>query len=241
MKTFKQYIEESQWMYHGTNKEFDTLEPNRDHYMIDRAIGSHFASDKTLSDKFTKGLYGNEEGTPVTIKTQTPPRSKIEKVPQRTYYKIQGKPIKQTDQNAIEYHVGHTVFSHPEGKELFKEWIKQHPNNHMGLMNNEKAEDMYNKLSSGQHVNDPKFGHFASKANTFRSYLSKDGAFGSSMGSKPELKRKIVDKFLDIMKEKGVKGLSYINTSPNETQGIRSPKSYILFHPSEHEHQYFRE
>lgn len=232
MKTFKQFITESQWMYHGTNREFDTLEPNRNHYMIDRAIGSHFASDKTLSDKFTQGLYSKEQGTPVTLKTRTPPRSVIQKVPQRE---------RDYDQSSIERHVGHTVFSHPEGKDLFKEWILTHVNNHSGQIDHDKAEEMYTRLSSGQHVNDKKFGTFANKGNTFRSYIEKSGGFGASLGNNPELKRKIVDKFLHIMKEQGIKGLSYRNTSPNELQGVRSPKSYILFNPHEHEHEFSRE
>ena len=230
MKSFKEFINESHWMYHGTNKEFDTLEPNRDHYMIDRAIGSHFASDKTLSDKFAQGLYSREKGNPVTIKTKSPSRSKIEKIPQRGF-----------DQSDIEQHVGHTVFSHPEGKDLFKDFILTHVNNHSGQIDHDKAEEMYSRLSSGQHVNDKKFGTFANTGNTFRSYISKSGAFGASLGNNPELKRKIVDKFLDIMKERGIKGLSYRNTSPSETENVRSPKSYILFNPSEHEHQFFRD
>lgn len=219
MKTFKEFILESPWMYHGTTKEFDALQPNRDSYMIDRAIGSHFSADPEIAKKFAEGLYSKTKQTSSLIKTKSPTRSYIIKLPQH----------QETDQTAISKFVAQTVFSHPEGKDLFKEWVK-----HNKYVDDDVAEEIHKKLSTGESVNDVRYGDAASKANTIKSYVT---YFGHNPSS---LKRKIVDKFLHIMKEKNVKGLSYQNTSPSELPNARSPKCYILFNPTEHEHPFYK-
>jgi len=62
MLSFKQFIAESQWMYHGTKRDdLTSLSPNRDDYMLDRAIGSHFAADRRVSDRFSQDLYGTNK------------------------------------------------------------------------------------------------------------------------------------------------------------------------------------
>lgn len=235
MKTFKQFMSESQYIYHGTTKKFDTLTPDRNQYMIDRALGSHFSSDKDIARKFQKGVHSGESDTGRIIKTKRPSRSKIEKVPQKTYYKIDGKPVKQSDQNAIADHVAHTVFSHPEGKDLFKDYVRYIT---LGLVDDDTIEKLHSHLSRGKSVHDHEtFGHAASKSNTFRSYVSSKGGLNQFHDRNPEL----VSKFLNIQKKKGIKGLSYTNTSPKEMEGVKGSKCYVLFHPHEHEHPYTEE
>ena len=209
-------IRESQYMYHGTVKGFDSLKPNRDSYMINDAIGSHFSSDPNLAKKFANGLYSKENSySGKLIKTKAPVRSKIEKVPQRK---------RQSDQYAIMNHVAHTVFSRPDGKELFKHWTKK-----VHGVTDSASEELYNNLSNNKSVNDRnKFGSNASSANTFRSYVDDRGGL-TQMDD--EHKHKLVSKFLDIMDNKGIRGLSYMNTSPNETQNVQGKKCYVLFHP----------
>lgn len=230
MLSFKQFLIESQFMYHGTPNTFDTLTPNRDSYMINDAIGTHFASDPTLSNKFASGLYTKKSTDPIgyVFKTKAPPRSVIEKVPQKTYYKIENKPVKESDQHAIATHIAHTVFSQPENKQLFIDWLK-----HTRNTSDEDAERIHSYLSQNKPLTDNSFGVNKSRANTFRSFVSDFGGMNDS-----KHKKRIVDSFLDIMKKRGIKGLSYINTSPNETRNIRSPKCYILFDPSEHDHPF---
>lgn len=231
MLSFKQFITESQWMYHGTPNKFDVLEPNRDSYMINDAIGTHFASDPTLSHKFASGLYAKKVTDPIgyIFKTKSPTRSTIEKVPQKTYYKTKdGKLVKTSDQTAIATHIAHTVFSEPENKQLFIDYVK-----HTRNIGDDEAERIHSYLSQNKALNDSSFGHNKTKANTFRSFVNDFGGINQAPN-----KTKIVDSFLDIMKKRGIKGLSYINTSPNETRNIRSPKCYILFHPHEHEHPF---
>ena len=225
MKTFEE-IRESQYMYHGSVKSFDSLKPNRDSYMINDAIGSHFASDPNLAKKFANGLYSKENLQPgKVIKTKVPVRSKIEKVPQTK---------RQSDQSAIMNHVAHTVFSHPDGKELFKHWM-----NRVHGTDDSTSEELYDNLRQSKSVHDrSKFGSNSSSANTFRSYVADRGGL-SQIGD--EHKHKLVSKFLNIMGAKGVHGLSYKNTSPNEIQNVQGRKCYVLFHPDKHEHPYTQE
>lgn len=222
-KSFKNELNESQWMYHGSVHDFDIPTPDRNDYMIDRAIGTHFSSDPTLADKFKSGLYGKSSDSGIRLKTRSPARSKLEKVPQENH----------SDQHAIMAHVGHTVFSHPEGKELFLDYVKRNRR-----VDDNQAEELYHRLSTGQSVNDKsKFSTGASSATSFRSYVNDYGGLNIN----DTLRSNIVHKFLDIMKERGIVGLTYQNTAPMEIKDVRSPKSYILFHPEEHEHPYIKE
>jgi len=242
MKTFRKFIAESQWMYHGTSRNnLNTLTPNRDDTMIDRAIGSHFAADKTVSNKFSKDLYGgsNKEGS--VYETRSPPRSKLQRVSQKIY------PHEQvaSDQSTIGAHVISTVFSHPDHKQMFIDWVKN-----ARRVDDETAHAIHDKLSKGKAPADKKFGTAASKgSSSFFSYMRN---FDPGLHTQPRdgFKREVIDRYLEIMKSRDIKGLEYKNTSPREMEGIpkdskRNPrpkglpgsnKSYILFNPGKHEH-----
>jgi hypothetical protein len=236
MLTFKQFLEESQWMYHGSPAKIDHLKPNRDEYMIDRAVGSHFAADPEVSKKFQAGLHRNNHGqTKIEgnlYRTRAPTRAKLFKVPQKTYKnkKFPNWRGRQSDQDAIGSHIAGTVFSQPEHKHLFKAWISKA----RGIDGAQHADEIHSLLSKGKAPSDAKFGVAAAKSTNFHHYVSN---FDSNLSMQPHegFKREVVNHYIDHMTKKGYHGLTYTNTAPSETDGkVRSKKSYVIFHPEKH-------
>jgi len=150
-----------------------------------------------------------------------------------------------SDQSSIAAHIGSTVLSHPDNKQMFVDWVK----NARGV-NDEQAHAIHDSLSKGIAPVGDQFGGGASRNSTsFFSYMRN---FDPGLHTQPRkgFKREVVDRYLGIMKDRGIKGLVYRNTSPREMEGIPqdsmnkprpkglagSDKSYILFHPDEHEH-----
>jgi len=223
MIRFKQFINEAQWMYHGTTeKNIDKLKPDRSHNIIDRAIGSHFAADPEISKKFANGLYTDKkQGT--VYKTKDLKRSDFHVIHQKKYR----SGALQSDQDAIGAHVAATVLGHPDNKDMFKSWVK-----HRTGVNDETAEAIHTHLSNGKSPADKsKFGLAAMKnGNSFNSYI-KNFDSGLHMQPHPKFRETVVNKYVDMMKVKGKKGLVYTNTSPMEKEGARSLKNYIVFEP----------
>jgi hypothetical protein len=147
-------LDESQWMYHGSShRDIKALTPDRNEFMIDRAIGSHFAADKVVSQRFaTHGhsLYGGSEKPKepgIVYKAKTPPRSQLHVIRQKNYRdKKTGKVFaKQSDQDAIQSHIAGTVFSQPEHKQMFKDWVKR-----ARAVDDTTAEGIHAHLSQGK-------------------------------------------------------------------------------------------
>jgi hypothetical protein len=243
VRRFKEYLIESQYMYHGSpHKDIKQFKPDRSEYMIDRAIGTHFAADPKVAHKFAtgvayRGLDKEGKGDGHVYKTRAPKRSELQVIHQKNYSHIDkdtGKRVihgKTSDQYAVGAHVTGTVFSHPEHKELFKSWVK-----HARNVDEPTAEKIHAHLSAGKAPHGPEFGVAAHKGKTFRSYMHN---FDSNLSQEPHkgFREKVVHHYLDIQRKRGIKGLVYHNTSPEETKGdVRSKKSYILFHPEEHPH-----
>jgi hypothetical protein len=222
MISFKNFLNESQWMYHGsTDKNIESLKPDRDHMVLDRAIGSHFAADPEISKKFASGLYKDKtEGS--VYKTKSLKRSELHVIHQKRYK----HGALESDQNAIGSHVISTVLGHPDNKEMFKSWLK-----YSRRVDDKTAEEIHDHLSRGKAPADKeKFGVAAHKGNSFKSYISNFDS-GLNMQPEPDFKKKVVSKYLDIMKSRGKKGLVYQNTAPMEKAGARSTKNYIVFEP----------
>ena len=226
MIKFKNFLKESQWMYHGS------VEPNLTHITsnktdygtIDSKIGAHFAADPDISRKFAEGLYnkknsqGNSNGA--VYKTRSLKRSELQVIYQKRY-KHGGL---ESDQGAIGAHVISTVLGHPKHKELFKSWVKNARH-----VDEKTAEEIHDHLSKGKAPADKKkFGMAAHKGNSFKSYISN---FDSGLHLEPEkgFREKVISHYHDIMKSRGKKGLVYQNTAPMEKEGVRSTKNYIVF------------
>ena len=218
MISFKNFLKESQWMYHGTTypKELTHIQRNEKGLKFDTAIGAHFSADPEVANKFSKGIhksYVDNKG--VVYKTKRPSRSELETVPQKKG---------NYDDDSVAYHVLSTVFSNPDNKNLFVKW-------HRDIFNSshEQASDIHGKLSNKQNipVDKKEYGHDKSP-NTFRSYVEHNRV---PSGGNPDIHHEIVNKFIDHMKSKGKKGLVYRNTNPTETKEVDSPKSYIIFEP----------
>jgi hypothetical protein len=229
MISFKNFLKESQWMYHGSvEPNLNTIQANKTDYgTIDSRIGAHFAADPEISRKFAKGLYkktnsaGNSNGA--VYKTKSLKRSELHVIPQKTD-KWSGQ--KESDQHAVAAHVLSTVLSHPKHKEMFKTWVTKFHH-----VNDKTADEIHDHLSKGKApVDKEKFGMAAHEGNSFKSYFK---SFDSEDMYEPEkgFSEKLISHYHDIMKAKGKKGLVYQNTAPKEKEGVRSTKNYIVFEP----------
>lgn len=230
MKSFLTFIAETNWIYHGTTKQFDKPKTDSNQYMIDRAIGTHFATDPEMADRFSKGVYTHRNGPEPengrVIKTKRPKDSELEVIKQKKFR----HGSRQSDQAAIGAHIGGVVFSKPEHKELFKQWVM-----HSRHVDNDTAEAIHAHLMAGKSPSDKdRFGVAASKNTNFRDYTYN---FDPNLGANQPFRNNIIKAFHDEMKKTGKKGLVYKNTSPMETKGIRSIKSIILFHPENHDYE----
>jgi hypothetical protein len=228
MISFKNFLKESQWMYHGSvEPNLNTIQANKTDYgTIDSRIGAHFAADPEISRKFAKGLYNrkNSQGSSngVVYKTKSLKRSELQVIRQKRY-KHGGL---ESDQGAIGSHVVSTVLGHPKHKEMFISWVKN-----ARRVDDKTAEEIHDHLSRGKAPADKeKFGVAAHKGNSFKSYISN---FDSGLHMEPEkgFREKVISHYHDIMKAKGKKGLVYQNTAPMEKEGVRSTKNYIVFEP----------
>jgi hypothetical protein len=215
-------------MWHGSpNTSLTHLKTDTSEYMTDRAIGAHFAADPDVSRKFSKGLHRGGEGSVegALYSANRPPRSKFYKVKQKKYK----HGAIESDQGAIGSHVAATVFSQPEHKELFKKWAMNARH-----IDEPTAEKLHAHLSAGRAPSGAEFGLAASKSSqNFKSYMAN---FDPNLGLQPHegFKKEVIGHYHNIMAKRGFKGLVYKNTSPMETKGVRSKKSYILFNPQHH-------
>jgi len=138
MISFLEFIREGANMHHGSANAPEKLLPKNPHKrsdvnLLDTLIGTHYASDPKMSDKFKEGNYGRKPENPGTLTARRPPRSQL--------VKIHGKHFDQTN---IANHIISTVFSRPDAKPLFKRWAfsSNHAKTH------EDAEKLYNDLAS---------------------------------------------------------------------------------------------
>lgn len=223
MDRFSSFIAESNWMYHGTTHDFDKFRVDFGEYMVDRAIGVHFAADPALSDRFAKGLYAKEpNGVNAVWRVRAPKKSRILKVPQARY-KLGNK---QSDQHAIGAFVIATVFEQDDS--LFLSWFTRRFN-----YDEDMGREVLELLKNGKAPSDKKFGVARSKgSNTLRAYMNN---FDANLILMDRAKKAdVVKEFNRIMDSRGIDALVYENTSPNETQdqtgfrNVRSKKSYIL-------------
>jgi hypothetical protein len=224
MISFKNFLNESQWMYHGSPEPNLTyIRSNKSNYSsLDTQIGAHFASNPEISKKFSSGLlYPRKNGQGgikgAVYKTKRPTRSELETVPQ--------KKGQHYDDESVAFHVLSSLFSHPDHKDLFVKW---HRNKFASTQ--EQASNVHEKLSNKKNIpfNKKEYGYDKSNMNTFRSYIEHHGPHSFN---DEDIHHEIVNKFIDHMKSKGKKGLVYQNTQGVETAGARSPKSYIIFEP----------
>lgn len=219
MISFKNFLNEAQWMYHGTTypKELTHIQRNENRLKFDTAIGAHFSADPEVANKFSKGINDIDKSTSnrgVVYKTKRPTRSELETVTQKKGY---------DDQDSVASHVLSTVFSHPDNKYLFIKWHRS-----KFASTHEQASNVHEKLSNKQNipVNKKEYRYDKSNKNTFRSYVDHYVAYSTK-----DIHHEIVNKFIDHMKSKGKKGLVYKNTNSKETEGVDSSKCYIIFEP----------
>jgi hypothetical protein len=216
MIPFSSFLNESNYMYHGSQASFDSFYVNQGDFSVDRAIGIHFAADPDIAEKFANaaGLsWKKASGTPGFVyKTRSPPDSKVVKVPQGRGF----------DQSAIGAFIAATVFD--KRKDLFIKWLVRRNN---GQLAENVASEIYDLLKQGKAPADKKYDANKSNYNSIRPYVAD---FDSGLIMAGDAGRKeIVQEFDRIMASRGIDALSYQNTSPTEKNtGLRSNKCYIL-------------
>jgi hypothetical protein len=212
------------WMYHGSPADFENFKTNYSDFIIDRAIGVHFAADDVISKKFMTGLYDwhnkNKSGG-FLYRVRAPSRSKVIRIHQKVY----PSGTRASDQAVIGPFVANVVFS--KYKILFIRWIKR-----ARQIDDAMANEIYELLKAGKSASDPKFGTAKSKDTSIRSYIANFDSGLIMLGQ--EGKTKLAKLFNNIMKKRGIDALLYENTSPSEIRDdkgnkiARSTKSYIL-------------
>jgi hypothetical protein len=236
MKRFTEFLAESNWMYHGTPKDFGGgFRVNYNETILDRAIGVHFAADVTVASKFAHGLYRDKydswtEKKPVingvVYRVKAPTDSKTLIVPQKHIVFKNGGGTTEGDQGAVGGFIAATVFE--ERPDLFVDWITRSRN-----ITPEEGRKVYDAVKSGKmpppeamHEKDP---HDQSIRSLIKNYDSLIFMLGD------EKKAEVAKAFDAIMQQRGIDALIYKNTSPMETQlddegkvKVRSNKTYIL-------------
>lgn len=209
--------------YHGTTKEFDHFQVFDD-YMLDRALGVHFAQDPYLANSFVmERVNGREVGAKPggrVIKAKLPGDSYLT-VDQPEIDHLKGRtdvPLWRrvaTDQRAIERAVMKVAYQ--RDPQMLMRYLRD-ARNIPAL----KAASLARGLANGQVVDIPGDGQYD---------LDK---FLNNYGGKPYNdtdRKRAVQVARDVWKGQGYKGLKYINTSPMEMAGVGDPTSYIVFDP----------
>lgn len=233
MKRFTEFLAESNWMYHGTPKDFGgRFQVNFSEHMIDRAIGVHFAADVTVSNRFAHGLYRGMDhvgdrpiGEGVVYRVKAPPDSKCLVVSQKAYHHPNFTTI-EGDQGAVGGFIAATVFE--ERPDLFIDWVSRSRN-----ISREAGQLVYDAVKSGKMPPPDALGEKDAHDQSLRSLIKN---FDSCVYMLGDEKRVETAKAFDaIMQQRGIDALVYKNTSPMETQvndsgdvKVRSNKTYIL-------------
>lgn len=200
------------YAYHGTTSDFTSFKVNDAEYMIDRALGVHFAADPEVSNSFIENringrLDGSKEGG--RIVRVILPAGKFLQVPQRRYE----SGATETDQRAVEIMACYEAYRQlPELLMNYLVQARQIPAN--------EAATLAHDMALGETVSIPH-----DKSYTLGSFLS-------NYGGKPfnaDDRTQVVRMSRSVWRQQGYVGLRYINTSPMEMATASDPTSYIVF------------
>ncbi len=214
--------------YHGTTKDFTEFKAgDPQEYMIDRALGPHFAKDPEIANSFViERVNGRDIGPkeggriiPVTL----PSEDKFLVADQPKYDWAKDMPdvkewqARTTDQSAIEKMVAKEGFK--QDPAMLQRYLEQ-----ARAMTPDKAAMAASDLVAGKQadVNE------SSKMDLDR--------FVNNFGGKPYNdadRARMVDLARASFQAKGYKGIKYINTSPMENAKGGDPTAYIVFDPKD--------
>lgn len=204
--------------YHGTQSEFSRFRDPSDDYMVDRALGTHFAEDPRVSNRFTldddtgKAVEGSR-----IIMADIP--DKYLDVDQKQYDWAKGrtdlKPWQgiETDQTAVERMASVVAFKRdPKMLARFLEDSRR--------MEPAEAERAAQDLANGRKTQVGMDGEYDLEG------------FVRNFGGKPYNtadRRRLVELAREHWQSQGYDGLRYKNTAPMEMVDSDNPTSYIVF------------
>lgn len=227
--------------YHGTPRSygnegaFTAFQDQNlgDEYMLDRRLGTHFARDPEVSNSFTHADW--DKGTAAlpgshVLPVQLPPEHELLTVeqplipwtdPNSPDYRPMPnpgevrEPLHKTDQRAIEELIA--VEAYKRDPELLARYLVQ-----ARAVAPEDASLLAKQLVAGHVVVLPHDG-----PTNLKSFV---GNFGGNPYNDAD-RAQMVTLAREALRERGYKGLRYINTSKRETAGAADPTSYIIFDP----------
>lgn len=199
--------------YHGTTADFIGFKVDDSEYMIDRALGVHFAADPEVCNSFIENringrLDGMKPGGRI-IRVLLPDASRFLQVPQRKYE----SGATESDQRAIE--IMAVAVAYKRDPSLLQRYLVQarHIDPH-------EAPALAVGLADGKTVTIPH-----DKAYDLQSFLSNYGGKPFNDADRIQVVRLARQSWL----RQGYAGLRYINTSPMEMATANDPTSYIVF------------
>lgn len=195
--------------YHGTTGNFaiEDIKTTDDSLVPDRLIGPHFSTDPAVASTFATNEGGNVRKVTLDIKN---PRV-IPQVPSENG-------TIPSDQWAIQVDMGRIVF--PRRKDLFvKYWSKQRN------MSEQEVSDIYDRLASGEYVDDPRLSPRKDKrqGDPFADLADNYGMLIFDAG----MQKEFTAEYKKALAEMGYDAVQYQNTSPKETEGAKDKTAYI--------------
>lgn len=212
--------------YHGATKDFQKFNPGDSHeFMLDRALGPHFAKDPEIANSFTIERVNGRDIAPKEggriIPVRLPPDDKFLVADQPRYDWAKDKPdvkewqARETDQNAIEKMVAAEAYK--KDPSMLERYLQQ-----ARALSADKATEVAHDLVAGNKADIDGGSDLNRFLNNYggRPYNDADRA-------------RMVDLARQSFQDQGYKGIKYINTSPMENATATDPTSYIVFNPDD--------
>ena len=213
--------------FHGTTKSFEKFLPgNPGEFMLDRALGPHFAADPEIANSFTlervngRDIGAKEGGRIIPVVLPSDDKFITADQPRYDWAKDKDIPpekewsVRTTDQNVIEKMVAMEGFK--KDPALLERYLEQ-----ARAIPADKAPGIAADLVAGKKVNlegrDQDLNRFVNNYGG-RPYNDADRA-------------RIIDLAKQSWMDQGKAGIKYINTSPMENATAKNPTSYIVFDP----------
>ncbi len=223
--------------FHGTTKSFEKFSRgNPTEFMLDRALGPHFAKDPEIANSFViERVNGRDVGPkeggriiPVVLpsdehflQTEQPrfdwakDNPNLDKTPgSATGERLKEYEARPSDQSVIEQMVGEEGFK--KDPAILERYLEQARN-----IPADEAPKIAAALTSG------KTAFVDGKDRDLHSFVQNVGARPYNDADRARL----VELARQSWEDKGYAGIKYINTSPMENATATNPASYIVFNP----------
>ncbi len=224
--------------FHGTTHDFAKFKPgDPTEFMLDRALGPHFAKDPEIANSFTvERINGRDVGAKEggrIIPVVLPPDERFIEADQPLYDRarlpdgsrdpaIPEWNARKTDQNAIEAMVAKEGFT--KDPSLLERYLEQ-----SRKLPAEQASQLARGLIAGKTASLAGADHIGKEGEdqTLDRFLNNYGGRPYNDADRAALVNMAKQSWMD----KGYAGIKYTNTSPMENATATNPTSYIVFDP----------